>query len=90
MNIFNKNANEAHVVMFMIMLYVSCLQNVFYMFTFKGKKFIFIMIKFYLYIFVVYNKLLSKMSFHLIFFFFFNGIVQGLFKVLKYIFRRNH
>lgn len=48
------------------------------------------MIKFYLYIFVVYNKLLSKMSLHLIFFFFFNGIVQGLFKVLKYIFRRNH
>lgn len=90
MNIFNKNANEAHVVMFMIMLYVSCLQNVFYMFNFKGKKFIFIMIKFYLYIFVVYNKLLSKMSLHLIFFFFFNGIVQGLFKVLKYIFRRNH
>lgn len=37
MNIFNKNANEAHVVMFLIMLYVSCLQNVFYMFTFKGK-----------------------------------------------------
>lgn len=27
MNIFNENANEAHVVMFMIILYVSCLQK---------------------------------------------------------------
>lgn len=70
MNFLNENANEAVVVMFMIMLYVSCLQKVFYMFTFKGKKLIFIMIKFYLYVFVVYNKLLTKISFHLIFFLF--------------------